>query len=73
MKFFNHEGFTVSEADHARVVQAYFEAIKSRPWIVGIESFSYPSFDMTRLPSAGVRNKLPEDVWERWNAFIKEQ
>ncbi len=64
------QGLEFSGIDQARTVNAYFEALSERPWIVGYNQFGYWHWEMPRLPDWSVRGKEAEDIWEEWNRII---
>jgi hypothetical protein len=59
-----------SGEDQARIVDAYFEAIRQRPWIIGLIQFGYEHWDLPLLGNWSVRAKPAEDVWVKWNNLI---
>jgi hypothetical protein len=60
-------------ADQARVVQAYFEAIKERPWVTGLFFFGYEYGERPLAVEWSVRGKPAEDLWQKWNRVIYEE
>ena len=56
-----------SGEDQTRLVDAYFEAVNQRPWIVGMFEFGYPFWDLPLLGGSEIRAKPAEDVWRKWN------
>ena len=59
-----------SEIDQARVVDAHFQAISERPWIIGYFHFGYWHWEMPLLPDWSTRGKAAEDLWKEWNDVI---
>lgn len=62
--------YVFSGADQARVMHAYFEAIRTRPWITGFENFGYWHWEMPFVPDMSVRGKAAEDIWVKWNKLL---
>lgn len=62
-----------SGQDQARIVDAYFEAIRQRPWIIGLIQFGYGHWDFPLLGSWSIRGQPAEDVWRKWNDLIYQQ
>jgi predicted AAA+ superfamily ATPase len=54
----------------SRVVQAYFEAIKERPWVTGFFLFGYEYEERPLAVEWSARGKPAEDVWRKWNRVI---
>jgi hypothetical protein len=63
-------GGDLSTYDQARVVNAFFEAISSRPWVIGFVQFGYYHWDMPTLPHWSIRGRTAEDVWVKWNEVL---
>jgi hypothetical protein len=53
--------------DQARVMQAYWSAIRDLPWITGFANFGYWHWAMPLAPDMSVREKPAETVFQRWN------
>jgi hypothetical protein len=66
------EGGELSTYDQARVVNAFFEAINKRPWVIGFLHFGYYHWDMPTLPHWSIRGRTAEDVWVKWNDFLNK-
>lgn len=58
--------------DQARVVNAYFQAIAERPWVVGYFHFGYTHWEDPLSPWMSIRGKPAEDLWGKWNKVIYE-
>lgn len=56
--------------DQARVVNAYFQAIAERPFVMGYAQFGYGHWENPLAPDLSVRGKPSEDVWKKWNEKI---
>ena len=56
--------------DHARTINAYFQAISERPWIIGYFHFGYTHWEDPLSPWMSVRGKPSEDIWRKWNEVI---
>ena len=63
---------TFSSEDQARVIHAYFNAIKNRPWIIGFWQFYYQYWNTPNHPGWSIRGTQTEDVWRKWNEVIYE-
>lgn len=59
-----------SGEDQARVVQAFFQAVAERPWVIGLSNFGYWHWEMPLSPDMSVRGKPAEDVWRKWNDLV---
>lgn len=59
-----------SGEDLARVVNAYFQSIAERPWVVGYGQFGYAHWENPLSAELSVRGKQTEDVWRKWNEVI---
>jgi hypothetical protein len=62
--------YTFDTLDHARTINAYFQAIASRPWVVGYFHFGYTHWEDPLSPWMSVRGKPVEDLWMKWNRTI---
>ncbi len=56
--------------DHARTINAYFQAIAERPWVIGYFHFGYTHWEDPLSPWMSIRGKPAEDVWRKWNKVI---
>lgn len=56
--------------DLSRTVNAYFQAIASRPWIVSYAQFGYTHWENPLSSELSVRGKPAEDIWRKWNEVI---
>lgn len=59
-----------SGQDQARVVHAYFEALRDRPWVIGAWHFGYEFWEYPLLPDWSIRGGPAEDVFRKWNRVI---
>jgi hypothetical protein len=62
--------FEFSGFDQARVIHAFFEAIRTRAWVIGLSQFGYGLWDMPLIREWDIRAKTAEQLWARWNEFI---
>jgi hypothetical protein len=56
--------------DHARTINAYFQAIAEREWVIGYFHFGYTHWEDPLSPWMSVRGKPVEDIWMKWNRAI---
>ncbi len=59
--------YEFNSEDQARTVNAYFQAIAERPWIIGYFHFGYSHWEDPLSPWLSIRGKPAEDVWRKWN------
>lgn len=59
-----------SQTDQARVVNAYFKAIATRPWVIGYGQFGYAHWENPLSAELSVRGKQSEALWQKWNTLI---
>lgn len=57
--------------DQARVINAYFQAIAERPWVIGLAQFGYEHWVNPLLPSLSIRGKPTETLWQKWHQVIE--
>lgn len=62
--------YEFSALDQARTIHAFFEAIRTRPWVIGLSQFGYGLWDMPLIREWDIRGKTAERIWEQWNEFI---
>lgn len=56
--------------DHARTVNAMFQAIAERPWVTGYFHFGYTHWEYPLAADMSIRGKPAEDIWRKWNEVI---
>ncbi len=56
--------------DHARTVNAYFQAIAERPWVIGYFHFGYTHWEYPLAADMSIRGKPAEDIWREWNGVV---
>lgn len=56
--------------DLVRTINAYFEAIRTRPWVIGLAQFGYEPHEYPLSPRHSIHGKPAEDLWRKWNALI---
>ncbi len=59
--------------DHTRTINAYFQAIAERPWVIGYFHFGYTHWEDPLSPWMSVRGKPAEDIWRKWNEVIYDE
>ncbi len=56
--------------DHARTVNAMFQAIAQQPWVIGYFHFGYTHWEYPLATDMSIRGKPAEDIWRKWNEEI---
>lgn len=62
--------YRFSQADLARTVNAYFNSLATRPWIVGYGQFNYTHWVNPLATELSVRGTESEALWQKWNTLI---
>lgn len=64
--------YRFSNTDQARVVNAYWQAIAERPWVIGYLQFGYSHWENPLASDLSVRGKPSEDIWRKWNLYTDQ-
>lgn len=62
--------YEFNTTDHARTVNAQFQSIAERPWIIGYVHFGYTHWEDPLSPWMSIRGKQSEEIWRKWNKHI---
>lgn len=65
-------GYSLSDTDQARVINAFFIAIEEREWINGYFQFGYSHSNYPLFPGLSIRDKEAELVWKSWNKEVNQ-
>ncbi len=66
----NNSVYEFNTFDQARTINAYFQAIAERPWVIGYFYFGYTHWEYPLSPWMSINGKQSEDLWMKWNKII---